>query len=83
MPDRISMVMEIIGAVAFAVSGALTAVERKMDILGVIILGVMTAVGGGVLRDVIIGSTFIGSSMAVPFIKSLPSLTCTLSPGRP
>ena len=57
MPDRISMVMEIIGAVAFAVSGALTAVERKMDVLGVIILGVMTAVGGGVLRDVLIGST--------------------------
>lgn len=49
------VVLEIIGTVAFAVSGALVAVEKKMDIFGVAILGLVTATGGGVLRDVILG----------------------------
>lgn len=57
MPDRIALIMGIAGTLAFAVSGALTGIEKKMDILGVIILGVVTAVGGGILRDMIIGST--------------------------
>ena len=50
-------VLEIIGTVAFAASGALIAMRRHMDILGVIVLGVVTAVGGGILRDVILGIT--------------------------
>jgi uncharacterized membrane protein YeiH len=50
-------VLEIIGTVAFAVSGAMVAAEKKMDIFGVIILGMTTAVGGGILRDIILGST--------------------------
>ena len=48
-------VLEIIGTVAFAASGALTAMKKRMDLLGVIVLGVITAIGGGVLRDVILG----------------------------
>lgn len=50
-------VLEIIGTIAFAMSGAMVAIEKKMDILGVIILGTTTAIGGGVIRDIIIGST--------------------------
>lgn len=50
-------VIEIIGTVAFAVSGAMTGIEKKMDIFGVAILGLTTAVGGGILRDLLIGST--------------------------
>lgn len=50
-------VLEIIGTIAFAASGALIAMRRHMDILGVIVLGVVTAVGGGILRDVILGIT--------------------------
>ena len=49
--------LEILGTVAFAVSGAMVAIEQKMDILGVVILGVTTAVGGGIIRDVLIGVT--------------------------
>lgn len=56
MIDIIVFLFEIIGTIAFAVSGALVAVEKKMDILGVIIMGLTTAVGGGVLRDVLIGN---------------------------
>lgn len=46
--------MEMIGTVAFAVSGALVAIERKMDHYGIIILAIITAVGGGMVRDVMI-----------------------------
>ncbi len=49
--------LEILGTIAFAVSGAMTAVDKKMDIFGVAILGLTTAVGGGVIRDLILGST--------------------------
>ena len=48
-------ILEIIGTVAFAISGAIVATRNKMDILGVIILGTTTSVGGGMLRDVLIG----------------------------
>ncbi len=49
--------LEIIGTVAFASSGALTAMEKRMDLFGVNVLGVVTAVGGGIMRDVILGLT--------------------------
>lgn len=46
--------MELIGTVAFAVSGALVAIEKKLDIYGVTFLAIITAVGGGIIRDIII-----------------------------
>lgn len=46
--------MELIGTVAFAVSGALVAIEKKFDIYGVTFLAIITAVGGGIIRDIII-----------------------------
>lgn len=49
--------LEILGTIAFAVSGAYTAIEKKMDIFGVVILGTTTAVGGGIIRDVILNSS--------------------------
>ncbi|MDE7277941.1 MAG: TRIC cation channel family protein, partial [Lachnospiraceae bacterium] len=48
--------IEIIGTVAFASSGAMVAVRKKLDLFGIIVLGVITAVGGGMLRDLVIGS---------------------------
>lgn len=50
-------VLEIGGTLAFAASGAMTAMKKRMDLLGVIVLGVITAIGGGILRDVILGIT--------------------------
>ncbi len=55
--DLFVRALEIIGTVAFAASGALIAMKKHMDLLGVIVLGVLTAVGGGILRDVILGIT--------------------------
>lgn len=50
-------ILEIIGTVAFAVSGAYTAIVKEMDIFGVAVLGMTTAVGGGIIRDLILGVT--------------------------
>ena len=49
-------VLELIGTLSFAVSGAMTALKKHMDILGVCVLGLVTACGGGVLRDVLMGN---------------------------
>ena len=53
--ETITFILELIGTVAFAASGALVGSEQKMDIFGVSVLGVITAVGGGMIRDVILG----------------------------
>ena len=50
-------ILEIIGTISFAISGAVVGIEKKMDILGIFVLGIITAVGGGILRDMIIGIT--------------------------
>ena len=50
-------IFELFGTIAFAASGAITGLSKKMDILGVTTLGVVTAVGGGVIRDIILGNT--------------------------
>ena len=51
----IAFVLEIIGTIAFASSGAMVGVRKNMDVFGVIVLGVTTAVGGGCMRDLILG----------------------------
>lgn len=48
--------MELAGTIAFAASGAMVGINCGMDIFGVCVLGVMTAVGGGMTRDVILGN---------------------------
>ena len=50
--EDVMFVLELIGAAAFAVSGAMVAIEKKADIFGVLFLAVTTALGGGMLRDV-------------------------------
>lgn len=57
MTDTVTLILEIIGTIAFAISGALVGIEKRMDILGVAILGATTAVGGGIIRDLLLGST--------------------------
>lgn len=54
--ESVLFVLEIIGTIAFAVSGAFVAVKAKFDIFGVIVVGCITAVGGGIMRDTLIGS---------------------------
>ena len=46
--------LDYIGIVAFAVSGAVTAIKKRMDYFGILVLAMVTAIGGGVIRDIII-----------------------------
>ncbi|MBQ6990366.1 MAG: TRIC cation channel family protein, partial [Clostridia bacterium] len=55
--DLLIYCMEWIGTVAFAVSGALVAIGSGLDLFGVIIVGSITAVGGGIMRDLLLGYT--------------------------
>ncbi|PZR14726.1 MAG: hypothetical protein DI539_18730 [Flavobacterium psychrophilum] len=52
--------LDILGTMAFAISGALTAINKRMDPFGVFVIAFVTAVGGGTLRDVLIGHTPVG-----------------------
>lgn len=49
--------LDMLGTAAFAASGALAGVRRDMDIFGVMVLGLVTATGGGTLRDLLLGDT--------------------------
>ena len=51
------LVIELAGTMAFAASGAMTGMKKDMDIFGICILALTTAVGGGVVRDLILGNT--------------------------
>ena len=48
--------LDLFGTLVFAVTGAFRAVKHELDILGVLVLSVFTGVGGGILRDVILGA---------------------------
>lgn len=52
---NIQLVAEVLGTIAFSISGAMLAIDRKMDIFGVLFLGLVTAMGGGFMRDVVLG----------------------------
>lgn len=55
--EMIFMAVEMLGTVAFALSGAMTGIKRHLDFFGVLLLGATAATGGGIIRDVLIGST--------------------------
>lgn len=58
-------VLDILGTIAFAISGALAAIRKRMDLFGVLIIAFVTAIGGGTIRDLLIGDT------PVTWIRSL------------
>lgn len=73
--SELVFVLEMIGTIAFTISGALTGIRKRMDLLGVIILGVVTAVGGGIMRDILLGifppKAFLdGTYLAVSVLSS-------------
>ncbi len=49
--------IDILGTVAFAISGVLVAMEKRLDLFGVLIIAFVTAIGGGTFRDLLIGNT--------------------------
>ena len=92
MSSVLVFVLELIGTVAFAISGAIVGVKKQMDLFGVIVLGVCTAVGGGVVRDLILGITppitfqnpvYTLTAIAVSVIMFLPHMRARLSRHEP
>jgi len=55
--EQLYLAADILGTVAFAISGVLVAMEKRLDLFGVGIIALVTALGGGTLRDMLIGST--------------------------
>ena len=51
------LLLDLLGVFVFALSGATLAVERRLDIFGVVVLAVVAALGGGVMRDLLLGAT--------------------------
>ena len=56
MTEALIVFFDLIGTIAFAISGALIGISKKMDLFGTLVLAITTACGGGCLRDVIVGS---------------------------
>lgn len=54
--DTMILVLELIGTCAFAVSGAVLGITKRFDIFGVIFSGIITALGGGTIRDILLGN---------------------------
>ncbi|GAA4459980.1 trimeric intracellular cation channel family protein [Nibrella saemangeumensis] len=55
--DNLSVLFDVGGTVSFAVSGALAAMNKRLDPFGVLVVAFVTAVGGGTLRDMLLGDT--------------------------
>lgn len=60
--------LDIIGTLVFAISGALTAIYKKLDLFGVYCIAFVTALGGGTVRDVLIGRTPVGWMLDINYI---------------
>ncbi|OBX22540.1 MULTISPECIES: trimeric intracellular cation channel family protein [Bizionia] len=60
--------IDILGTIAFAISGVLVALSKRMDVFGILIIATVTAVGGGTLRDVLIGETPVSWMLNLNYI---------------
>ncbi|SHF08727.1 Uncharacterized membrane protein YeiH [Desulforamulus putei DSM 12395] len=70
--------LDLLGTFAFALSGALAAIKKEMDLFGVVVLALVTAIGGGTTRDVLLGNTpvFILNEPIYIYV-SLAGAVCT------
>ena len=66
--------MEWIGTVAFAISGAVVAIEKKLDYYGIGFLAIITAIGGGIIRDMLVGR-HLPASLANPWYAVVSLIT--------
>src|SRR6476620_934887 len=65
--------IDIFGTAAFAIAGAFSAMERRLDPFGVLIIAFVTAIGGGTLRDILVGNlpvSWLNNSTAIIVIMS-------------
>lgn len=58
--ENLQALVDLLGTIAFAISGVLVAMEKRLDAFGVLIIAGVTAIGGGTLRDLLIGNMPVG-----------------------
>ena len=63
--------IDILGTIAFAISGVLVAMEKRLDLFGVLIIAFVTAIGGGTLRDLLIGNTPVGWMQDLTYVTTI------------
>ncbi|MBR9854220.1 MAG: trimeric intracellular cation channel family protein [Algicola sp.] len=63
--------IDILGTIAFAISGVLVAMEKRLDLFGVLIIAFVTAIGGGTLRDLLIGNTPVGWMQDLTYVITI------------
>lgn len=68
-------IIDILGTISFAISGVLIAMNKRMDVFGVLIIAFVTSVGGGTLRDVLIGNTPVSWMKDMTFVYVIMSTT--------
>ena len=73
--DIIWYIFDMIGTIAFAISGALVGVARRMDIFGMAVLALATAIGGGIVRDVLLGYFPPNSLRNIVYVTVVISVT--------
>lgn len=79
MPYSLFAVLDFVGLLAFSISGAIAGVRKQMDIYGIIILATVTAIGGGTIRDMLVGRVPVPVlvdpwTLAVPLAVGLSTL---------
>lgn len=68
-------IIEILGTFAFAISGVLVALEKRMDVFGLLIIAFVTSVGGGTLRDILIGQTPVTWMVNMTYVYAIIGAT--------
>ncbi|WOD42503.1 trimeric intracellular cation channel family protein [Hwangdonia lutea] len=76
--------LDIIGTIAFAISGVLVAISKKMDLFGILIIAFVTAIGGGTLRDLLIGNTPVSwmQDMTYTYVILITTVVTILSKSK-
>ena len=64
-------IIDILGTIAFAISGVITATKKRMDLFGILIVATVTSVGGGTLRDLLIGKSPVTWLLNTTFVYTI------------
>ena len=73
--ENIASIIDILGTIAFAISGVITATKKRMDLFGILIIATVTSVGGGTLRDLLIGKSSVSWLLDSTFVYIIVATT--------
>ena len=68
---KLIVIVELLGVISFAFSGAVSAIQKRLDVFGVLIITFVTSIGGGTIRDLLIGSLPVGWLLDINLITTI------------